>query len=82
MNIHELERKYGSIEHAGKTYILTGQALLTNRLLPDHQTGCIELSAGAVDPEGDECVVYWIFEEDGQELDMYDYIDVDRVEAI
>ena len=82
MNINELKRKYGSIEHVGKTYILTEQASLTSRLLPDHQKDCIELLARAIDEEGNEHVVYWTFEDDGRELDMYDYTDVDRVEVL
>lgn len=82
MNINELERKYGSVEHEGKTYVLTEQANLTNRVLPDHQKGCIELSARAVDGQGNEYGVYWIFEDDGRDLDMYDYYDIDRVEVL
>ena len=82
MNIQELEKKYGSVEHEGKTYILSEQASLTSRLLPDHQKGCIELLARAIDVEGNDYVVYWIFEDDGRDLDMYDYTDVDRVEAL
>lgn len=82
MNINKLEKKYGSVEHGGKTYVLTEQAFLTSSLLPDHLKGCIELSARAVDFDGEEYVVYWIFEDDGRELDMYDYTDVNRVEVL
>lgn len=82
MNITELERQYGSIEHDGKTYVLTEQATLTSRLLPDHQKDCLELLARAIDSNGNEYVVYWIFEDDGRDLDMYDYTDVDRVEVL
>lgn len=82
MNIKELEKKYGSVEYEGKTYILTDQASLTSRLLPDHQKNCIELLARAIDEEGNEYVAYWIFEDDGRELDMHDYTDVDRVEVL
>lgn len=82
MNINEMEKKYGSVEHEGKTYILTEQASLTSRLLPDHLKDYIELSARAVDFDGEEYVVYWVFEDDGRELGMYDYTDVNRVEVL
>lgn len=82
MNIKELEKKYGSVEHEGKTYVAIEQATLTSRLLPDHLKDCIELSAGAIDEEGNEYVVYWVFKDDGRDLDMYNYTDVDRVEVI
>lgn len=82
MNINELAKQYGSVEHAGKRYILTNDAEPTNRLLPDYQRGCFEMFAPAIDAEGNEYVVYWIFRNDGRELDMHDYTDVDRVDTI
>ena len=57
----KLERKYGSIEHGGKKYILTDYADPTGRLLPDHQHNCFEMSAPAVDEEGNEYILHWIF---------------------
>ena len=78
----KLAQKYGSVEHAGKTYILTDYAAPTSRCLPDHQQEHFELSAPAIDEEGNEYNIYWIFEDDGRELDMYDYDDVDRVEML
>ena len=57
----KLERKYGSIEHGGKKYILTDYADPTGRVLPDHQHNCFEMSAPAVDEEGNEYILHWIF---------------------
>jgi hypothetical protein len=57
----KLERKYGSIEHGGKKYILTDYADPTGRLLPDHQHNYFEMSAPAVDEEGNEYILHWIF---------------------
>ncbi len=82
MNIKELEKKYGSVEHEGKTYVAIEQATLTSRLLPDHLKDYVELSARAVDFDGEEYVVYWVFKDDGRDLDMYNYTDVNRVEVL
>ena len=82
MNITELAKKYGSVEYEGKKYILTDYAEPTSRLLPDCQHDCFEMFAPAIDAEGNDYVVYWIFEDDGRELDMYDYDNVDRIELI
>jgi hypothetical protein len=79
---HKLERKYGSVEYGGKKYILTDYAEPTSRVLADHQRDYFELSAPAIDEEGNECILYWIFEDDGRELDMYDYDNIDRVEML
>lgn len=57
----KLAKKYGSAEHAGKRYILTDCAAPTGRLLPDHQQGHFELSAPAVDEEGNEYNLRWFF---------------------
>lgn len=77
----KLERKYGAVEHEGKKYILTDYAQPTGALLPDHQRGYFEMFAPAVDEKGDEYILYWMFQDDGRELDMYDYDDVYRVEV-
>lgn len=82
INIDELAKKYGLVEYKGKKYILTDYAEPTSRLLPDYQRGCFEMFAPAVDEEGNEYVVYWIFTDDGRALDKYDYNDVDRVEIL
>ena len=83
INIDELAKKYGLVEYAGKRYILTDDAVPTNRLLPDcQQQDYFEMFAPAIDEEGTEYVVYWIFEDDGRELDRYDYNDVDRVDTV
>jgi hypothetical protein len=79
----KLEERFGSIEYEGKRYILTDEAAPTSRLLPDHQQQeYFELSAPAIDEEDNDYIVYWIFKADGRELDMYDYTDVNRIEAI
>jgi hypothetical protein len=82
----ELEKKWGSVTHNGKKYILREQAECTSRLLPDHLEGYFEMSARGYDAQGEDVVVYWMFEnvtdEDGDpaELDSYDYDDIDRIE--
>lgn len=88
----KLEKEFGSVKFKGKKYILTMQADFTNRLLPypknyndvsDGEEYDFEMSAGAIDKDGNEFTVYWIFTdkkgENGKELDMFDYDQVDRV---
>jgi len=70
---------FGRIEHEGKIYILEDNADFTNRVL-DYD-GYFELSVSAHDLDGNKFEVYWIFEEqEGWELDVYDYDNVDRIE--
>jgi hypothetical protein len=57
----KLAKKYGSVEHAGKRYIITDYAEPASRLLPDHQHNRLEVSAPAVDEEGNEYNLHWIF---------------------
>ena len=76
-----LEKKYGSVEYEGKKYILTDYADLTGALLPDHQRGYFEMFAPAIDEKGNEYILYWLFKDDGRELDMYNYNDVYKVEV-
>lgn len=91
----ENEMKYGTVDFEGKTYNLKAQADFTNRVIPhipnnfnDVENGeafRFEMSAPAVDEEGNEYIVYWIFEDvkgDERELDSFDYDDVDRVEEL
>ena len=87
--ISKLEKEFGSVEYEGKKYILTDQALETNRDLGF--TGWnnryqndgkfeFEMSAPAIDEEGNAYRVYWTFWcTDDRELDQYDYSKVDRV---
>ena len=37
--------------------------------------------APAIDEEGNQFILYWMFQDDGRDLDMYDYDDVYRVEV-
>ena len=76
----------GRVVFNGKHYRLLGQADFTGRFLGDALDGYFELKAPAVllDENGKdtdiEAYVYWIFEEvEEQELDSYDYDDIDRV---
>jgi len=81
-----------TVTFEGKKYQLVSDADFTNRVLPvngyndrEQNDGKydFEMSAGAVDEDGNNCVVYWIFENDpDKELDEYDYSKVDRVESI
>lgn len=90
--LKELENKFGTVEFKGKTYWLKAQAEMTNRLMQNayHEASEgeeyeFEMSSDATDEEGNEYVVYWVFEDikgEEIELDMYDYSDVDRVEQI
>lgn len=73
---------YGTVVYKGKTYTLTAQADFTGRAdLGQYEDNSFELSASAVDGKGNEYIVYWIFVDDKENLDEYDYNKVDRVEA-
>lgn len=88
--------KYGEVIHSERYYALVDQADYTNRLLPSGYTNYndakdgepydFEMSANAIDRNGNEYTAYWMFEgikgEDDPELDTYDYDDIDRVIAI
>lgn len=83
----------GSVTFEGREYALTSQADHTSRLLPggytnyndarDGEAYDFEMSAQAIDRNGDEYTVYWLFEgikgEDDPALDSYDYSTADRV---
>lgn len=86
---------FGELEFEGKVYELTDQAECTSRLLPGGYTNYIdaeegeeydfEMSCSAKDKQGNEYMVYWIFQDikgEGKELDSFDYDNVDRVEVI
>jgi hypothetical protein len=89
--ISKLEKKFGIVETEGKKYTLTGQALETNRDLGpfgynnrDQNDGKynFEMSAPAIDENGNTYHVYWIFLcTDDRDLDQYDYSMVDRIIA-
>lgn len=84
--LYEREEKkmkdYGTVTYKGKTYTLTAQADFTGRVdLEQYEDNSFELSASAVDGKGKEYIVYWIFVDDKENLDEYDYNKVDRVEV-
>jgi len=81
-----------TIEFRGKSYALTTDADFTGRLLGGGYTDYheanedgtydFEMSAQATDEEGIEYTVYWILEctDHEQDLDIYDYDNIDRIE--
>lgn len=82
---------YGEVEFEGQEYQLTGSADFTSRLMtfqPFHEAGegdeyYFEMSAPAIDKDGNKCTVYWEFKAikgEEKELDEYDYDNVARVE--
>ena len=84
--LYEREEKkmndYGTVTYKDKSYILTAQADFTGRAdLEQYEDNSFELSALAVDGKGNEYIVYWIFVDDKENLDEYDYNKVDRVEV-
>lgn len=92
-NYEIASKKYGTVKFNGCEYALTSDADHTNRLLPGNYINFVdaaegdaydfEMSADAIDSEGNQYTVYWLFEgikgEGDHELDSYDYSDVDRV---
>ena len=81
-----------TIEFKGKSYTLTTEADFTNGVLNypknynDVEQGeefDFEMSASAVDAEGNKYTVYWLFTdikgESEKELDSFDYYDINRV---
>ena len=83
---------YGTLEHNGKTYMMTGQSELTNRVFPnwwgdaaEGETYISEWFAPAVDVDGNEYQVIWQFDQvrgDEQEPDSLNWDDVYKVRAI
>lgn len=69
MNMQAMAQKFGTIEHEGKTYTLAQEADYSNRVFPgwygDAQEGeeyVTEFSAKALDDDGNEYWVYWMFD--------------------
>ena len=86
----ETVSNFGKVTFEGKTYTLTADADFTGRCLeekPNYQDQgengeyWFEMSAPAVDADGNEYTVYWMFYCDNpdRELDSYDYDKVERV---
>lgn len=92
-NYETAAKQNGTVTFGGREYALTSQADHTNRLLQggytnyndasDGEAYDFEMSAGAIDMDGREYVVYWLFAgrkgEDDYDLDSYDYSAADRV---
>lgn len=82
---------YGEVEFEGREYQLTGEADFTNRCLPgnwnlnDVQDGeeyQFEMAAPAVDDQGKECKVIWIFwKVKGEEFEL-DSLEYDKVYSV
>jgi hypothetical protein len=82
---------YGRVEHEGKEYILTSEAVFTGRHMPynrdfndveEGQEYDFEMSANAKDNNGKEYYVYWIFTDiRGQEKETEDY-DYDNIKSV
>jgi hypothetical protein len=80
------------ITFEGTTYNLTGEADFTNKCFPsmnysqvdDGEEYQFEMSCPCTDSEGNDYVMYWVFEDvkgSEKELDMFDYENgVSRVE--
>ena len=86
---------FGEVEFEGREYQLTSEADFTSRMLQynnnyndvaEGENYNFEMSAPAIDADGNAYTIYWIFEgvkgEDDPELDSYDYDKVDRVEEV
>ena len=85
-----------TIKFEGKVYTLTSEAEPTSRHLPSNYTNYndavegelydFETSAEAIDENGSECIVYWIFEneksENGKQLDEFDYDDENNIDRV
>lgn len=83
-----------TINFNGKNYTLTTDAVMTDRLLPypknyhevaDGEEYDFEMTAKAVDDEGNEYLVSWIFTDvkgEEMELDCLDYDNVDDITAL
>lgn len=72
---------YGTITYDDKEYHLQNIAQPTSRLLPDHLKGCFEMTALAIGEDNQAYEIRWLFEDDGRELDEYDYDDVYDVQS-
>lgn len=91
--LYDKIKEENEMEFEGKTYTLTGDAEITEveldgRFTNYHEaqnggTYDFEMAAPALDEEGNEVTVYWMFENvkgEEKQLDEFDYDKVDRVE--
>lgn len=87
-----MAEKFSKVEFRGKTYALSAQAELTNRVFPgwwgdaaEGEEYTQEWSAPAMDTDGNECVVRWQFEvvrgEETEDDSLHDWDDVQSVQA-
>lgn len=95
-NYEAVAKEFGIVTFEGREYALTSLVKHTNRLLPggyinynDASVGDaydFEMSASAIDKDGNEYTVYWLFGgckgEDDYGLDSYDYSVADRVHQL
>jgi len=74
----------GRLEHEGKIYVLEEGADFTSRQITERSQdyNFFELSAKAHDLNGNKYNIYWVFEDDGRELEDYDYSEVDRIQEL
>lgn len=90
--LYEKIREENKMEFEGRTYTLTGDAEITGTELDSRFTNYheaqngeaydFEMAAPALDEEGNEVMVYWVFENikgEEKELDTYNYDIIDRV---
>lgn len=92
----KMKTNYGKTMINGKIYKLTEEAFPTNCILGapykdynDAECGeeyNFEMGAKAVDPDGKECMVYWIFQDikcdEQKDLDDYDYSEADNIKYL
>lgn len=88
--------KFGTVNFNNSEYALTNDADYTSRLLPAGYTNFVDASEGddydfevaakAIDADGNEYIVSWIFTgrkgENDPELDSYDYSAPTNVTAV
>ncbi len=73
---------FGTVVYEGEEYELQEQAEITSRLLPDIWQVAFEMTALAIGEDNRAYEVSWVFEDDGRELDQYDYSEVYTVRPV
>lgn len=75
----------GRLEHNGNIYILDDSAEPTSRQITERSQdyNFFEMSAPAHDLKGNKHVLYWVFEDNGEDnFENYEYSDIDRIVEI